>query len=118
MGDRVIYRINGNEYRNIYGLTMAVKKEGGTRTELWIKRFLEQGPGIPEIIEELTVTAQLLRDKYEGRHCGTFRLTFSRLILAADETTVESADTVIGPLRYYCAGTVTAEVFTADGEML
>jgi hypothetical protein len=118
MGDRVIYRINGSEYRNIYGLTMAVKKEGGTRTELRIKRALKQGPDIPEIIEELTVTAQLLRDKYEDRHYGTFRLTFTRLILTADETTVESADSVIGPLRYYCAGTVGAEVFTDSGENL
>jgi hypothetical protein len=36
-GDYVTYRINGNECRNIYGLTLSVKKEGGTRTELWKK---------------------------------------------------------------------------------
>jgi hypothetical protein len=117
-GDCVTYRINGSEYRNIYGLTMAVKKEGGTRTELWIRRVLEQGPDIPEIIEELAVTAQLFRDKYEDRHYGMFRLTLSRLVLTADETAIESADAVIGPLRYYVAGTVSAEVFTADGGTL
>jgi hypothetical protein len=115
MGDRITYRINGTEYHNIYGLTLSVKKEGGTKTELWIKRSLEQGPDIPDLIEELTITAQLLRDKYEYRYYGMFRLTLSRLVLTADETAVDSADGVIGPLRYYVAGTVGAEVFTADG---
>ena len=42
-GDCVAYRINGTEYTNIYGLTLAAKKEGGTKTELWIKRALQQG---------------------------------------------------------------------------
>jgi hypothetical protein len=115
MGDSVTYRINGTEYYNIYGLTLSTKKEGGTKTDLWIKRVLEQGPDFPGIIDELTVTAQLLRDKYEYRHYGMFRLTLTRLVLTADETAVDCADGVIGPLRYYVAGTVGAEVFTADG---
>jgi hypothetical protein len=114
-GDYVTYRINGTEYRNIYGLTLSTKKEGGTKTELWIKRSLEQGPDLPGIIDELTITAQLLRDKYEYRYFGIFRLTLSRLVLTADETAVDCADGVIGPLRYYVAGTVNAEVFTVDG---
>ena len=114
MGDSVIYRINGTEYRNIYGLTLSTKKAGGTRTELWIKRSLEQGGDLPGIIEELTVTAQLLRDKYEYRHYGMFRITLKRLVLVSDETAVDCADAVIGPLRYYVAGTVNAEVFTVD----
>jgi hypothetical protein len=118
MGDRVTYRINGTEYRNIYGLTLSTKKEGGTRTELWIKRALEQGPDIPGIIEDLTITAQLLRDKYEYRYYGMFRFTLSRLVLTADETAIDCADGVIGPLRYYVAGTVNAEVFTNSGETL
>ena len=118
MGDKVTYRINGVEYSNIYGLTISAKKEGGTRTELWIKRALEQGPDLPAIIDELTITAQLLRDKYEYRHYGMFRLTLSQLVLTADETAIESADGVIGPLRYYVAGTVNAEVFTSTGETI
>jgi hypothetical protein len=118
MGDYVTYRINGTEYRNIYGLTLSAKKEGGTRTELWIKRTLQQGSDLPEIIEELTITAQLLREKYEYRHYGMFRLTLSRLVLTADETAVDCADAIIGPLRYYVAGTVNAEVFTNSGETL
>jgi hypothetical protein len=118
MGDRVTYRINGTEHHNIYGLTLSTKKEGGTKTELWIKRALAQGPDIPGIIDELTITAQLLRDKYEYRYYGMFRLTLSRLVLTADETAVDCADGVIGPLRYYVAGTVGAEVFTVDGGVL
>jgi hypothetical protein len=115
MGDRVTYRINGNDYRNIYGLTLSVKKEGGTQTELRIKRALEHGGDLPGLIEELTITAQLLRDNYEYRYYGMFRITLTRLVLLSDETAVDSADAVIGPLRYYVAGTVQAEVFTADG---
>jgi hypothetical protein len=114
MGDRVTYRINGAEYLNIYGLTLSTRKEGGTKTELWIKRSLEQGGDLPGVIEELTVTAQLLRDKYEYRHYGMFRLTLSRLVMTADETAIESADAVIGPLRYYVAGNVNAETFSNE----
>jgi hypothetical protein len=119
MGDRVTCRINGREYLNIYGLTLSAKKEGGTKTELWIKRVVNPYPSVaadlPGIIEELTITAQLFRDKYEYRHYGMFRLTLTRLVMTADETAVDCADGVIGPLRYYVAGTVGAEVFTADG---
>jgi hypothetical protein len=118
MGDRVTYRINGTEYHNIYGLTISTQKEGGTKTELWIKRALVQGPDIPDVIEELIITAQLLRDKYEYRYYGMFRLTLTRLVLTADETAIDCADGVIGPLRYYVAGTVNAEVFTSTGETL
>jgi hypothetical protein len=117
-GDKVTYRINGNEYRNIYGLTISTKKEGGTRTELRLKRSLEHGGDIPGLIEELTITAQLLRDKYEYQHYGMFRITLKRLVLVSDETAVDCADAVIGPLRYYIAGTLNAEVFTADGGTL
>jgi hypothetical protein len=112
MGERVTYRINGTEYRNIYGLTLSTKKEGGTKTELWIKRALEHGGDLPGLIEELTITAQLLRDKYEYRYFGIFRITITRLVLVSDETAVDSADGVIGPLRYYVAGEVRGEVFT------
>jgi hypothetical protein len=118
MGDCVSYRINGQDYTNIYGITLAVKKEGGTKTELFIKRALQQGYDLPETIDELIITAQLLRDKYEERHYGMFRLTLTGLVLAADETAIESADAVIGPLRYYCAGSFTAAVFSNDNEAL
>jgi hypothetical protein len=47
-----------------------------------------------------------------------FRITLTRLVLTADETAIDCADGVIGPLRYYVAGTVQAEVFTSTGETL
>jgi hypothetical protein len=116
-GDNVTYKINGKDYKNIYGLTLLVKKDGGTITELWIKRILDkagypaQSYDLPEIIDEIVITAQLLRDKYELKHYGTFRITVKELVLASDETQINSVDTVIGPLRYYVAGTVSTEVF-------
>jgi hypothetical protein len=111
-GDNVSYKINGKIFKNIYGLTLISKKEGGTITELWIKRILDKGADLPEIIDEIIIKAQLLQDKYEFRHYGTFRITVNQLVLTSDETQVNTADTVIGPLRYYVAGTVSTEVFT------
>ncbi len=117
-GDFVSYRINSTEQTNIYGVTLSVTKEGGTKSELWIKRVLNSGDDLPNVIDELTITAVLLRDKYEYRHYGTFRITLKRLMLSSDETIIDSVDAVMGPLRYYVAGTVTAEIFTTgEGEL-
>jgi hypothetical protein len=118
MGDRVRYWINGKEHLNMYGLTIAARKQGGTRTELRLHRFLQSGADFPDTIDTLTIAAPLLRDTYEDRHYGMFRLVLTGLALMADETDVDCADAVIGPLRYYCAGTTQAEVFTATGETL
>jgi hypothetical protein len=118
MGDRVRYWINGKEHLNIYGLTIAARKLGGTRTELRLHRVLQTGEDFPDTIDTLTIAAQLLRDKYEDRHYGTFRLVLTGLALMADETDIDCADAVIGPRRYYCVGKVGAEVFTATGETL
>ena len=117
-GDSVSYTINGKEYQNIYGLTLVSKKLGGTKTELWIKRSLQQGSDIPAVIEEITITAQLLRDKYEFRYYGTFRITITKLVLLSDETEVNATGAVIAPLRYYVAGSVSTEVFTSCEERL
>jgi len=115
--DFVSYKINGKEYKNIYGLTLSVRKEGGTRTEIWIKRVLENGNEIPSNIEDLTIIAQLLKDKYENRYYGSFRITLKRLVLVSDETDINSTDAVIAPLRFYASGVVTTEVFTS-GEVI
>ena len=112
-GENVCYQINGKEYSNIYGLTLVTKKEGGTRTELWIKRALERGFELPHVIDDLIITAKLQRDSYEHRHFGMFRIFIKRLVMTSDVTNVNSADTVIGPLRYYVAGTLTTETFTS-----
>jgi hypothetical protein len=117
-GDYVTYRINGKEYKNIYGLTLSVKKEGGTKTELWIRRSLDKANDIPEIIEELTISAQLVTDKYEKRHFGTFRITIKRLVLISDETKINSTDTVLGSLRYFVSGNVATDVFTSGENAL
>ena len=117
-GDGVTYKINGQEYKNIYGVTLTSKKEGGTKTELWIKRALNTGSDLPHIIDEMVITAQLMRDKYEFRHFGMFRITIKRLVLNCDETNINSSDTVIGPLRYYVADIVTTEVFTSGEEVI
>jgi hypothetical protein len=116
-GDSVTYMINGQEYKNIYGITLVSKKQGGSKTELWIKRAImrniapQQGSDIPAIIGEMIITSQLLREKHEYRYFGTFRLTIKRLTLITDETEINTSGAVIGPLRYYVAGTVTTEVF-------
>ena len=117
-GDSVTYSINGQENKNIYGVTLVSKKQGGTKTELWIKRALQQGFDIPAIIEDMTVTAQLLRDKYEYRYYGTFRITIKRLVLISDETEVNTSGVVIAPLRYYVAGKISTEVFTSSDEAI
>jgi len=83
------------------------------RTELWVKRALNKGPDIPHMIDELTLAARLVRDRYDKRYFGTFKIKFNRLVRIADETNVNSADAVIGPVRYYVAGSVSAEVFTS-----
>jgi hypothetical protein len=122
-GDCVTYKINGQEFKNIYGITLVSKKAGGTKTEIWIKRALEydchasQGLEIPAVIEDMVITAQLLRDTYEYRQFGMFRITLKRLVLVSDETEINAVDTVIGPLRYYVSNGVMTDVFTS-GEQL
>ena len=115
-GDCVTYKINDQVYKNIYGVTLTSKKEGGTKTELWIKRALDCDVDLPQLIEEMIITAHLLHDKYEFRLYGTFRITLKNLVLISDETNINSTDTVIGPLRYYVSDTVLTEVFSSGGE--
>jgi hypothetical protein len=117
------YVVNGNENRDIYGFSITVKKTGGTKTEVKLHRILRPREPFPAIIENLTITAQLYRNPYEQGNRGSmkyglFRLILSRLVLMADETAVDSTGPVIGPLRYYCAGGLSAEVFTDGNEEL
>ena len=72
-GDCVAYKINGQEYKNIYGITLVSKKQGGTKNIILIKREKNLGMDIPELIEEMTITAQLLRDKHEYKYYGRIR---------------------------------------------
>jgi hypothetical protein len=117
-GDFVTYKINGQEYKNIYGVTLSTKKENGSKTKLLIKRALEQGGDLPEVIENITITSNLLRDKYEFKQFGTFRITLFNLFLLSDETDINAADAVIGPLQYYVAGSVFTDVYTSGNKEL
>jgi hypothetical protein len=119
----VRYALNGVEQRGIYGLTVTTAKQGGTKTEVWVKRIISEGGEFPALIESLAVTCRLFRDHAdlrsdEWRLPGMFRLTFSKLLLMTDETSVNTSGPVIGPLRYYCAGDMAAEVFTQGEEFI
>ena len=117
-GDRVFYNINGKEYKNIYGVTLSVNKTDGVRAELLIKRALENGGDLPQNIEEMSMTALLLKDKHLRRRFGIFKVTLKRLVLISDETAVEAADSVIGPLRYYAAGPIQTELHSSEDSLL
>jgi hypothetical protein len=114
--DGVRYFLNGTEYKNIYRLTIAARKHGGTQTVLQIHRVLNTAMELPPIIETLEITGQLLRDQYAQRLYGMFRITLTRLVLMADETIIDSGDTVIGPVQYYCAGDFCVDTYsTSEG---
>ena len=111
-GNNVSYRINGKEYKNIYGITLSAKKDEGIKQELWIKRVLQNEPDIPHLIDCLSITAQLYREKYEYRNFGMFRISFTNVVLSSEETEINASDAVVGPIRYYVAGITQAEVFS------
>ena len=110
----VDYYINGKENHFIYGITLSIKKSGGTKTEIWIKRILPVGNELPECIDELNIRARLLSSKYECNNYGLFSITLKNLVLISDETNINSSDTVIDPLRYYVSGCVSATVHTVS----
>jgi hypothetical protein len=117
-GDCVTYKINGQEYKIIYGITLVSKKQGGTKNIILIKREKNHGLDIPELIEEMTIMAQLLRDKHEYKYYGIFRITLKKLVLVSDETEINYDDTVIGPLRYYISGSASTDIFNPIGELI
>jgi len=110
--DGVTYAINGNEYTGIYGVTITAKKAEQGKAEIWIHRILGKDDELPAVIEDFVITARLFRERYQCGSFGMFRLSLSRLVLVADETTVDCAGPVIGPMRFYVAGDVRGEVFT------
>jgi len=112
--DCVSYWINGKENHFIYGITLSVKKTGGTKTEIWIKRILPKNKDLPECIDELIINARLLITKYEYSNYGLFSINLKNLVLISDETNINSCDTVIDPLRYYVSGSVSADVYTVN----
>ena len=123
-GENVTYRINRKEQNNIYGLTLITKKKAnGTKTEVWIKRALVKNDKMENetdfsYINEMTITAKLKRDKYEKRCFGMFHIILNGLFLKSDETIINSADTVIGPLRYFVARDIKMHVFKSGDEAI
>jgi hypothetical protein len=109
--DGVMYRVNGAERTDIYGLGLRVTKDEETKAEVRIHRILWPDGELPAVIENFTLAARLFRDRYETREYGRFALRLEKLLLMADETAVDAPGAVIGPLRYYVAGEVSAEVF-------
>jgi len=114
----VDYYINEKINNFIYGITLSVKKIGGVKTEIWIKRILPIGNELPECIEEIDIRARLLSSKYECNNYGLFSITLKNLVLISDETNINSSDTVIDPLRYYVSGGVSATVHTVSDEVI
>jgi len=114
----VDYYINEKINHFIYGITLSVKKVGGTKTEIWIKRILPVGNELPECIDEFIIVAKLLCTKYEFSNYGLFSIRLKNLVLISDETNINSSDTVIDPLRYYVSGCVSATVHTVSDEVI
>jgi len=114
--DCVDYYFNGKINNFIYGITLSVKKLGGTKTEIWIKRILSVNNDLPECIDELVIISRLLLTKYDRSNYGLFSIKLKNLVLISDETNVNAADTVIDPLRYYVSGGMIADVYTSSDE--
>jgi len=116
--DCVDYYFHGKINNFIYGITLSVKKIGGTKTEIWIKRILPIKNDLPECIDEFVIIGRLVLKNFERSNYGLFSIKLKNLVLISDETNVNAADTVIDPLRYYVSGTVSADVFTTTDEVI
>jgi hypothetical protein len=111
------YLIDGKYFDNIYGSTLSVKKEGGCPTEIFLNRVLENEE-LPEHINFLHIPLVLFREKYEERSFGRFMIILNDLHLISDETEVNTADAVIGQLRYAVSGFVSVETYRRGNEVL
>jgi hypothetical protein len=113
-----VYKVDDTNCIAIYGLVVNCDKTNGTKTEIAIHRYLQDEFIFPVVIENLTITSRLYRDEYETYHHGLFSLSFSKLKLITDDTEVNTADTVIGPLRYLVCGDTKATVYNENTEAL
>jgi hypothetical protein len=105
-----VYTIDGITCNSIYAITLSCEKSHSLKTQIVLHRIL-QSDELPAHINEFRGEFMLFRDKYEAREFGRFSITLRGLDLVSDETIVSSADAVIGPLRYWVSGGVTAECF-------
>jgi hypothetical protein len=107
------YEIDGTETGGIYGFSIKTRRDGTPKVFVRLHRILGQNE-LPPVIEKLIITARVRK----GGEFGLFKIHLEKLLLAADETTVNSADKVIGPLRYYAAGSITADVFSRYADVV
>jgi hypothetical protein len=108
--DGVAYFADGKFWYNIYAAVLSVNKVGGCKTVLTLSRVLGN-EDLPEHIDLIDISVRLFRDKYEERRYGTFHVTLFDLCLITDGTSVNTADAVIGALRYAVSGSVNAAVY-------
>jgi hypothetical protein len=108
--DWTSYFLDGNFYNNIYGATLSVNKRGGCKTVLTLQRVLER-IDLPSHLDFLLLSVRLVRERYEERRYGTFSVGLFNLDLISDGTEVNTADAVIGSLRYAVSGDVSADVY-------
>ncbi|MDR0908724.1 MAG: hypothetical protein LBM77_03060 [Spirochaetaceae bacterium] len=101
------YEINGVEVSGIYGFSIKTRRDGKPKVFVRLHRILGKSE-LPDIIDKLTITAQV----FKGGVSGIFKINLERLLLVADETIVNTADKVIGPLRYFVAGNISADVYS------
>jgi hypothetical protein len=110
-GRGVAFWSGGREWRGIYAATISCRRVGEkVKTRVMIHRVLGmkgtacRAPtfGTPREIGAMEIRCRLFRDEYEAGQVGMFTIRLAGLALVSDETVVDSADAVIGPLLYGC----------------
>ncbi|MDR2865243.1 MAG: hypothetical protein LBV68_06525, partial [Spirochaetaceae bacterium] len=112
------YKVDGINCNAIYSLIFSCDKTNGAKTKISIHRALQDEFLFPVVMETFTITSRLYRDEYETNRHGLFSITFTNLKLIADYTEVNTADTVIGPLRYVVCGDTQATVYNETTEAI
>jgi hypothetical protein len=107
----VEYFINQQKYNSIYRFVLSCDKSNGCRTQVLISRYLTIDNEPTAFIGNLTIHANLFRDRYEENQKGKFEITLTNLRLLSDNTEVSSADAVIGGLRYSVGGVEFVDTF-------
>jgi len=98
------YIVDGLRRENIYGITLSTTMTEGVGTLIWIHRSMTVGEAFLRSLATLKVIASI------PGFGGWFRLHIENMMPVSDETRVDCADAVIGPIRYWVNGTISFEV--------